>query len=45
MTDETETDAKEEKAEDHNGRSDVSTGNIPTIEKLPNSMKKTLNDE
>lgn len=45
MTDETEANTKEEKAEDHNSRSDVSTGDIPTIEELPDSMKKTLNDK
>lgn len=45
MTDEAEADTKEEKTENHNGRSDVSTGNIPTIEELPNSLKETLNDK
>lgn len=45
MTDETEANTKEEKAEDHNGRSDVSTGNVPAIEKFPNSLKDTLNDK
>lgn len=45
MTDETEADTKEEKTEDHNGRSDVSTRDIPTIEELPDSLKKTLNNE
>lgn len=45
MTDETETNTKEEKAENHNGRSDVSPGNVPTIKKLPNSLEETLNDK
>lgn len=45
MTDETEANAKDEKAENHNGRSDVSTGNKPAIEELPNSLKETLNDK
>lgn len=45
MTDETETNTKEEKAENHNGRSDVSTGDIPAIEELPNSLEKTLNNK
>ncbi len=45
MTDETEANAKEQKAEDHNSRSDISAGNIPTIEKVPNSLKETLNDK
>lgn len=45
MTDETETNTKEEKTEDHNGRSDISTRDIPTIEEFPNSLKETLNDK
>lgn len=45
MTNKTETDTKEEKTEDHNGRSDISTWNIPTIEELPDSLKKTLNNK
>ena len=45
MTNEAEANTKEEKAEDHNGRSDVSTGNIPAIEKLPDSLKKTLDNK
>ena len=45
MTDEAEANTKEEKAEDHNGRSDVSTGNVPTIEEFPDSLEKTLNDK
>lgn len=45
MTDETETNTKEKKAEDHNGRSNVGTGNIPAIEELPNSLKETLDDK
>ena len=45
MTNETETDTKEEKTEDHNGWSDVSTGNIPTIKELPDSLKKTLDNK
>lgn len=45
MTDETEANTKEQKTEDHNSRSDVSTGNIPTIEKLPDSLKETLNNK
>lgn len=45
MTDKTEAYTKEQKAKDHNGRSDISTGNIPTIEELPDSLKKTLNNK
>lgn len=45
MADETEANTKEEKAEDHNGRSDVSTRNIPAIKELPDSLKETLNNE
>ena len=45
MTNETEADTKEKKAEDHNSRSDVSTGNIPAIKELPNSLKETLDDK
>lgn len=45
MTDEAEANTKEEKAENHNGRSDISTGNIPAIKKLPNSLEETLNDK
>ena len=45
MTDETETDTKEQKAEDHNSRSDISTRDIPAIEELPNSLEKTLNNK
>lgn len=45
MTDEAEADTKEEKTEDHNGRSYVSTGDIPTIKELPDSLKKTLDDK
>lgn len=45
MTDETEANTEEKKAENHNGRSDVSTGDIPAIEKLPDSLEKTLNDK
>ncbi len=45
MTDETEANTEEQKAEDHNGRSDISTGNIPTIEELPDSLEETLNDK
>lgn len=45
MTDKAEADTKEEKAEDHNGRSDISTGNIPAIEEHPDSLKETLNNE
>lgn len=45
MTDETEADTKEQKAEDHNGRGDVGTGNIPTIKEFPNSLEETLNDK
>lgn len=45
MTDEAEADTKEEKTKDHNGRSDVSTGDVPTIEELPDSLKETLNDK
>lgn len=45
MTGEAEADTKEQKTEDHNSRSDISTGDIPTIEELPDSLKKTLNDK
>lgn len=45
MTDEAEADTKEEKTEDHNGRSDVSTRNVPAIKELPNSLEETLNDK
>lgn len=45
MTNEAEADTKEEKTEDHNGRSNVSTGDVPTIEELPDSLKETLNDK
>ena len=45
MTNEAEADTKEEKTEDHNGRSDVSTGDIPTIEELPDSLKETLDNK
>lgn len=45
MADETKANTKEQKAEDHNSRSDVGTGNIPTIEELPYSLEKTLNDK
>ena len=45
MTDETETNTKEEKTKDHDSRSDVGTGNVPTIEKLPDSLKETLDNE
>lgn len=45
MTDETKANTKKEKAEDHNSRSNIGTGNIPTIEEIPNGMKETLNDK
>ena len=45
MTDETEANTKKQKAEDHDGWSDVSAGDIPAIEKFPNSLEKTLNDK
>lgn len=45
MTDKAETDTKEEKTEDHNGRSNISTGNIPAIEELPDRLKETLNNK
>ena len=45
MTDETETNTEEEKTKDHNGRSDIGTGNIPTIEKLPDSLKETIKNK
>lgn len=45
MTNEAEADTKEEKTEDHDSRSDISPGDIPAIEKLPNSLKKTLDNE
>ena len=45
MTDETETDTEEQKAEDHNSRSNIGAGNIPAIEELPNSTEKTLDNK
>ena len=45
MTDETEANTKEQKAKDHDGRSDISTGDIPAIKELPNSLEETLNDK
>jgi len=45
MTDETETNTEEQKAEDHDSRCNVGTRNIPTIEELPNSLEETLNDK
>lgn len=45
MTNETETNAKEQKAEDHNGRSDIGTGNIPAIKEIPNRLKKAVDNE
>lgn len=45
MTDEAEADTKEEKTKDHNGRSYIGTGDIPAIEKLPDSLKETLNNK
>lgn len=45
MTDETEANTEEQKAEDHNGRSDISARNVPAIEELPDSLKETLNDK
>lgn len=45
MTDETEANTKKQETEDHDGRSNVSTRDIPTIEEFPNSLKKTLNDK
>lgn len=45
MTDEAETNTKEQKTKDHNGRGNVSTGNVPAIEELPDSLKETLNNE
>lgn len=45
MTNETEANTKKKKAKDHNGRSDISTWNIPTIEELPDSLEETLNDK
>ena len=45
MTDETETNAKKQKAEDHNGRSNISSGNIPTIKELPDGLKETLDNK
>ena len=45
MTDETETNTKEEKTKDHDSRSDVGTGNVPTIEELPDSLKETLHNK
>ena len=45
MTNETETNTKEQKTKDHNGRSDVSTGDIPAIKELPDGLKETLNDK
>lgn len=45
MTNETEANTEKQKAKNHNGRSDIGTGDIPAIEELPNSLEKTLNDE
>lgn len=45
MTDEAKANTKKQKTKDHDGRSDVSTGNIPAIEKFPNSLEETLNDK
>lgn len=45
MTDETEANTKKQKAKDHDGRSDVSSGNVPAIEEFPNSLEETLNDK
>lgn len=45
MTDEAETDSEEQKAENHNSRSNIGTGDIPTIKEFPNGLKKTLNDK
>ena len=45
MPDKAEADTKEEKTEDHDGRSDISTGNIPAIEELPDSLEKTLDNK
>lgn len=45
MTDETEADTEEQKAEDHDSRGNVSTGNVPAIKECPNSLEKALNDK
>ena len=45
MTNETEANTEKQKTKDHNGRSNVSTGNVPSIKKLPNSLEETLNDK
>ena len=45
MTDETETDTEEQKAEDHNSRGNIGAGDIPAIKELPNSFEKTLNNK
>lgn len=45
MTDETEADTEEQKTKHHDGRSNVSAGNVPTIEEFPNSTEETLNDK
>ena len=45
MTNEAEADTKKQKAKDHDSRSHISTGNIPAIEELPDSLKETLNDK
>ena len=45
MTNETETNAEKEKAEDHNSRSNVSTGDIPAIKEIPNGLKKAVDNK
>lgn len=45
MTDKTEANTEKQKAEDHNGRGNVSTGNVPAIEELPDSLEKTLDNK
>lgn len=45
MTNETETNTDKQEAENHDSRGNVSAWNIPTIEEIPNSLKKTLNNK
>lgn len=45
MTNETETNAEKEKAEDHNSRSNVSTGDIPAVKEIPNRLKKAVDNK
>ena len=45
MTNEAEADTKEQKAKDHDGRSDIGAGNVPAIKEFPNSTEETFNDK